>query len=71
MPFYKRDNENLISTDFLEGPGIMLSEASKDEHTYPVEGWYWFADLDAAMQGMQTFPDQTHEEMMKEVRGRA
>lgn len=54
MPFYKRDTNDLISSEFIEGPGFSLSEAGKDEYTYPVDGWYWFANLDAAMQNLQT-----------------
>ena len=49
MPFYKRDNNDLISSEFIEGQGFMLSEASKNEYIFPVEGWYWFPDLDTAI----------------------
>jgi hypothetical protein len=56
MPFYKIDNEQLISSELLEGPNFSLSEVSKDEYVYPIEGWYWFANLDEAMQGVRTAP---------------
>jgi len=49
MPFYKKQEQNLISAEFIEGQGYTLSENGKDEYTYPVDGWYWFPDLDTAI----------------------
>lgn len=49
MPFYKKQDGQLVSAEFIDGPGYTLSEAGKDEHTYPVEGWYWFPNLDTAI----------------------
>lgn len=54
MPFYKKQDGQLQSGEFIDGQGYTLSEAGKDEHTYPIDGWYWFADLDSAMAGMST-----------------
>jgi hypothetical protein len=51
MPFFRKENQNLISTPHVEGNGYCLSEGSKDEYTYPFEGWYYFTDLDAAIAG--------------------
>lgn len=50
MPFYKRENDELtVAPNFVRGPGFDLFAEQKDEYQYPVEGWYWFDNLDAAM----------------------
>jgi len=49
MSFYKYDSEML-----LEGPNFVLNKdyelraETKDQHTYPVDGWYWFDTLEEA-----------------------
>lgn len=57
MPFYKKQDGQLVSGEFIDGPGYMLSESGKDEHTYPVDGWYWFKSLDAAITGLASAPE--------------
>jgi len=54
MPFFKKDNEQLLSGNWVAGPydSFLLTEETKDQHTYPVDGWYWFADLNAALAGL-------------------
>lgn len=53
MPFYKKDNtELLVSHTRVEGPGYSLDAENHSEHTYPVDGWYWFDTLEAAMAAM-------------------
>jgi hypothetical protein len=59
MAFYKKDNEQLTIADFVTGRDYVLSEAGKDEHSYPIDGWYWFADLDAALTGLANAPAPT------------
>lgn len=50
MAFYKRDGDSLLVSDSkLVGPGYELLIESKDQYTYPVDGWYWFETLDQAM----------------------
>lgn len=50
MPFYKRENDELlVAPNFVRAPGFDLFAEQKDEYQYPVEGWYWFDNLDAAM----------------------
>ena len=50
MPFYKRENDELlVAPNFVRGPGFDLFAEQKDEYQYPVEGWYWFDNLDAAV----------------------
>ena len=52
MPFYKKEDDQLLSGNSVYGPGFTLLEQEHEAHTYPVDGWYWFANLDAAMLGM-------------------
>lgn len=51
MPFYKKQNTQLVSSDFVDSPSYSLSVAGKDDYMYPVDGWYWFDSLDAAISG--------------------
>ena len=53
MPFYKRANEDLqIAPNFVIGPEFELREESHEQHEYPVDGWYWFVNLDEAMKAL-------------------
>ena len=55
MPFYKRENDELlVAPNFVYGPGYELQAENHATYTYPVEGWYWYADLDAAMTALVT-----------------
>jgi hypothetical protein len=41
--FYKLDGDQLLfGPNGVMGPTYDLERSSKDTHTYPVEGWYWF-----------------------------
>lgn len=58
MPFYKKDNiELLVALTRVQGPGYLLDAEQYTEYTYPVDGWYWFDNLEAAMVGMSTVPN--------------
>ena len=58
MPFYKRENEELhAAPNFVYGPGVSLTAETKDDYEYPVEGWYWFDNLDAAMAALINLPE--------------
>jgi len=60
MPFYKRENEELqVAPMFVSGPGFELDVDNKDDHEYPVEGWYWFDSLDEAMAALMSQPELT------------
>jgi len=55
MSFYKRiDEELLIAPNFVHTPDISLLAEEHGNHTYPVEGWYWFDTLNDAMLNMMT-----------------
>ena len=50
MPFFKKDADQLHhAPSFVHGPGFSLTEETHAEEEYPVEGWYWFENLDAAI----------------------
>jgi hypothetical protein len=41
--FYKNDNGDLLyGPNFVLNANYELRRATKDEHTYPTDGWYWF-----------------------------
>jgi len=42
--FYKIDGDLLYGPNFVLGPysTYELRRATKDDHTYPIDGWYWF-----------------------------
>ena len=53
MPFYKKDgDELLVAQNFVYNSEFELRAETHADHTYPVDGWYWFDNLDAAMAGM-------------------
>lgn len=49
MPFYKVEDDKLISASNVDGLNYSLNEVSKDEYTYPVDGWLWYVDLESAI----------------------
>jgi hypothetical protein len=41
--FYKNDNGTLLcGPNFVLNANYELRKETKDDHTYPVDGWYWF-----------------------------
>ena len=47
--FYKRDGDALLfAPNWIQSKGYTLIRADKDKYTYPVDGWSWFDDADAA-----------------------
>jgi hypothetical protein len=40
--FYKLDSELLYGPNFVLHASYELLRDTKDQHTYPVDGWYWF-----------------------------
>jgi len=50
MSFYKYEDNKYL----LEGPNFVISAdyelraETKDQHTYPIDGWYWFDTLEEA-----------------------
>lgn len=41
--FYKLDGETLLfGPNFVLNKDYELRRATKDQHTYPIDGWSWF-----------------------------
>ena len=60
MPFFKKDNDNLLTApNFVYAPDYTLKAEDKDTYEYPVDGWYWFETLDDAMANMSKPDVQT------------
>lgn len=49
--FYKLDEGQLLyGPNFVINANYQLYREAKDEHSYPVDGWYWF-DSEADARG--------------------
>jgi hypothetical protein len=48
--FAKLDNGDLLIGDSVMTPDAVLVIETKDDYTYPVEGWYWFSNEHEARQ---------------------
>lgn len=47
--FYKYESDNLLyGPSFVISKDFELRAESKDEHTYPIDGWYWFDSIEDA-----------------------
>ena len=40
--FYKLDGELLYGPNFVLNANYELRKETHEQHTYPVDGWYWF-----------------------------
>jgi len=50
--FYKIDGEHIVSANGIAAPSFSLTEENHTEHTYPVDGWYWYATAAEALEGL-------------------
>ena len=49
--FYKKQNEELLyAPNIIEGSGYVLLAQDKDTYQYPVDGWSWFENEQAAIE---------------------
>lgn len=48
MAFYKLDGSLLEAPNFVLNANYQLHKESKDNYTYPVDGWYWFDTVEEA-----------------------
>lgn len=47
--FFKKESEDLINVgEPISTPSITLTKETKDEYTYPQDGWYWFDTIEEA-----------------------
>ena len=46
--FYKLDGILCYGPNFVINAQYELRKEQKDTYSYPVDGWYWFADENAA-----------------------
>lgn len=47
--YYKIDSGALYTANEAYNANYSLTTANYSEHSYPIDGWYWFDTLDAAM----------------------
>jgi hypothetical protein len=47
--FYKKDGESLLQGPMVSMPELTLTADNQAQHTYPINGWYWFDTLDDAI----------------------
>jgi len=56
--FYKEENGELIyGPNFVLNKNYELRKETHDQHTYPVDGWYWF-DSEAEARAFLTTPSE-------------
>lgn len=49
--FYKYQDEQLFyAPNYVEGQGYVLIADYRDQHEYPIDGWYWFESEEEANQ---------------------
>jgi hypothetical protein len=46
--FYKLDGVVLFGPNFVLNKDYELRRDTKDQHEYPVDGWYWFDSTEQA-----------------------
>ena len=46
--FYKLDGTLLYGPNFVLNANYELRKETKDDHSYPTDGWYWFNTLEEA-----------------------
>lgn len=49
--FYKVDQDGLFlrALKWVRSPTVWLKREEYDQHTYPQDGWYWFASEEDAV----------------------
>lgn len=51
MGFFKKDIDSILTGEnFVFSPIVTLTKETKDDYTYPQDGWYWFDTFDEALQ---------------------
>ena len=61
--FYKNDGGTLLyGPNFVLNANYELRKETKDDHTYPVDGWYWFDSEGAARDHFGIYEEVEEEE---------
>lgn len=60
--FYKYESPILLHGLRVLDANYSLNAETKDNNTYPVDGWYWFDSDEAAHTYFNYVPEQNHEE---------
>lgn len=47
--FYKKDQEQVLSAAYVDGPGYTLIDENHDEYVFPIDGWIWANTVDDAI----------------------
>jgi len=58
--FYKMDGDLLFGPNFVLNAEYELRRETHEDHTYPVDGWYWF-DTEAEARAFFDLPDAATE----------
>lgn len=64
--FYKNDEGELLhGANFVDAGSFLLKRETKDQHTYPTGGWYWFDSEEEAysffgLEKPKPFPPETN-----------
>jgi hypothetical protein len=62
--FYKLDGDLLYGPNFVLNANYELRKETYTEHTYPVDGWYWF-DTEEQAREFFGLPPKPPEETME------
>jgi len=58
MPFYKLDESNVVlEGNTIHSPIATLISEDKDKYTYPIDGWFWFENMEMADTYFKANPD--------------
>jgi hypothetical protein len=69
MPYYKRDNDTLMTAQAVYAPGFELT--AENRPTEPVDGWMWFDSLEDAAQAIMSAPVDGVPQAVTKRQGRA
>jgi len=69
MPYYKRDNDTLMTAQAVYAPGFELTADNRPAE--PVDGWMWFDSLEDAARAIMSAPVAGVPQVVTKRQGRA
>ncbi len=57
--FYKLDGDLLFGPNFVLNVNYELRRESYADHTYPIDGWYWFDSVELANAFFGIVPEES------------